>query len=264
MAPVLMLKLFGTGSLGEMPSSEHQMDKFYGEKLLSPLATPAAQNFSLKASSLLGTKKGCTSFPGEIVPANRSSLSSDNGKVVGCQSSRDKCGMVLHGKKTVLSQERDGVDLADSCQLSEKSKNMLMAPCVTKKRKFITGEYDLKQIFGNSNEHSSGGVDLQCKDIRTSQSRSPEFVREKASLPVDSAPGDETQGSAFLAQVRDKLSAAEYMNFVGYMKAFKSKAMKMSEVLQCIFGLFSGPERLPLLERILDVLETNASLIPFL
>lgn len=115
--------------------------------------TPVAQNCSLKASSLLDTKKGCTSFSGEIVPANRSSLASDKCKIVGCESSRGIGGTVLHERKTVLSQECDMVDLTDSRQLGEKSKDALIAPA--KKRRFISGEYDLKQHFGNSREHSS-------------------------------------------------------------------------------------------------------------
>ncbi|XP_027342046.1 regulator of telomere elongation helicase 1 homolog isoform X1 [Abrus precatorius] len=247
-----LLEAENGGNLGEMPS-EHHMDKFFMEKPLSPLTKPVAQNFSLKASSLIYTKKGCTSFLGEIVPANRSSLSSDNGKIVVCESSRDVCGKVLLGRKTLLSQERDGVDLTDCCQLGEKSKDTPIAPCSAKKRRFITGEYDLKQHFGNSNEQSSSGdVDMQCKDDGTSDSL--ELIRQKSNLPSDSAPsaGDETQGSAFLAQVRDMLSTSEYIDFVGYMKALKTKAMKISEVLQCISRLFSGPDRLPLLKRFKD------------
>ena len=50
-------------------------------------------------------------------------------------------------------------------------------------------------------------------------------------------------------QVKEKLSALEYKEFVNLMKALKSKAMKISEVLQSIARLFSGPERLPLLKR---------------
>lgn len=50
-------------------------------------------------------------------------------------------------------------------------------------------------------------------------------------------------------QVQEKLSATEYKEFVGFMKAMKSKAMKISHVLQSIAKLFTGPERLPLLRR---------------
>lgn len=88
-----------------------------------------------------------------ILPANRSSLSSDHGMIVGCHSSRDTHETVLHKRITVLSQEHDGFDLTD--QPGEKSKNRLIAPCFTKKRRFIAGEYDLTQHLGNSNEQSS-------------------------------------------------------------------------------------------------------------
>ena len=90
------------------------------------------------------------------MPANRSSLASDNCKIVGCESSRDKCGTVLHGKETVVSQGHDMVDLTGRRQLGEKSKDTLIAPCSAKKRRFITGEYNLQQHFGNFYEHSSG------------------------------------------------------------------------------------------------------------
>ncbi|KAE9588051.1 putative DNA helicase [Lupinus albus] len=239
--------------LGETTSSEHHLEKIYRDKLFSPRTTPVASNCSFKASSSLDTKKCHTSFLGEVVPANRSSLASDNCKIVGCESSRDTCHTVLHGRKIVLSEERDMVDLVDSCQPSEKSKDVLIAPCSAKKRRFISGEYDLKQHFGNSHEHSSGG-EQQRKDDITSQSISPEFGRQKRNLPADSAAPtvDKTEGSAFLAQVREKLSAAEYIDFVGYMKALKTKAMKIGDILQCICRLFSGPERLPLLKRFKD------------
>jgi len=119
-----------------------------------------AQNFSLKASSLLDTKEDCSSFLGEIVPANRSSLSFDNCKSVHRKSSSDISGKFLLGRKALLSPECERVELADSCQLGEKSRDTPIAPCSSKKRKFMAGEYDLKQCFGNSNEHSSSGTNF--------------------------------------------------------------------------------------------------------
>jgi regulator of telomere elongation helicase 1 len=53
----------------------------------------------------------------------------------------------------------------------------------------------------------------------------------------------------FSLQVKEKLNAAEYKEFVEFMKALKSKAMKIGHVLQSIVRLFSGPERFPLLKR---------------
>ncbi|PNY01603.1 regulator of telomere elongation helicase 1-like protein, partial [Trifolium pratense] len=103
-----------------------------------------------------------------------------------------------------------------------------------------------------ASQNAQGDIDLQCKDNVTSQSRSSELLKQN--LPADSTPStaDGTQGSAFLAQVRDKLSAAEYIDFVGYMKALKTKTLKIGEVLLSISRLFSGPERRPLLERFKD------------
>lgn len=44
-------------------------------------------------------------------------------------------------------------------------------------------------------------------------------------------------------QVREKLTDAEYKEFVGFMKALKSKAMKIGHALQSIARLFSVPNR---------------------
>ncbi|KAG4936144.1 hypothetical protein JHK82_050426 [Glycine max] len=68
---------------------------------------------------------------------------------------------VMLGRKTLQSQECDRLDLAYNCHLGEKSKDTTIAPCSSKKRKFITRDYDLKQYFGNSNEHSSSGLYLE-------------------------------------------------------------------------------------------------------
>lgn len=53
----------------------------------------------------------------------------------------------------------------------------------------------------------------------------------------------------YALQVQEKLSASEYEEFVNLMKAFKSKAMNLTEVLGSIARLFSGPERFSLLKR---------------
>lgn len=109
-----------------------------------------------KASSLLDAKQSCISNLGEIVPANRSSLASDNCKIASCKDSRDNCVEVLHGRKRMLSQDHKVIDLDDSSQLDEKSKDIVMVPCFNKKRRFISGHYNLMQQSGNSEEHTSG------------------------------------------------------------------------------------------------------------
>ncbi|XP_021848098.1 regulator of telomere elongation helicase 1 homolog isoform X2 [Spinacia oleracea] len=67
--------------------------------------------------------------------------------------------------------------------------------------------------------------------------------------PSLSSQDDEAKGHNFLAQVQQKLNESEYKEFIGYMKALKSKAMKIGAVLQSIAKLFSGQERLSLLRR---------------
>ncbi|KAF3320976.1 regulator of telomere elongation helicase 1 [Carex littledalei] len=62
----------------------------------------------------------------------------------------------------------------------------------------------------------------------------------------------ESRGSAFLAQVREKLSKAEYNEFVGFMKALKSKTLSITPVLESIAKLFSFPGRFSLLKMFKD------------
>ncbi|KAI4329268.1 hypothetical protein L6164_021552 [Bauhinia variegata] len=253
-----LLESKNRGNLAEMPSAD-QLDKFCLEELLAPPTTITAQNCSLKASSLLGATRGSISNLGEVVPANRASLASDNCKIVGCKNSRDTCGKVVHGRMTDIPREREVIDLtdSDSSKLDKKSKDAVLAPFSAKKRRFISGEYDLLQNFGDSCEHASvrlssqGQVELQNKDDGTTQSRNVELLGQKDKLPTDSesSADEETRGSTFLVHVREKLSPAEYREFVGFMKALKTKVMKITEVLQSIIRLFSGPERLPLLRR---------------
>ncbi|KAK6914908.1 ATP-dependent helicase, C-terminal [Dillenia turbinata] len=108
-------------------------------------------------------------------------------------------------------------------------------------------------------------MNINAPDMRVSSAAACEKVdiQEMASVSVNqtengilSSPvpckDEETRGSAFLIQVQEKLSAAEYKSFVGFMKALKTKAMTTGHVLQSIVELFSGPERHPLLRRFRD------------
>ncbi|KAF7814283.1 regulator of telomere elongation helicase 1-like protein isoform X1 [Senna tora] len=252
-----LLEAENRGNLEER-SSDHCPDKFSLGKLLSPPIMTVAQNPSSTALSSLDTKKGCVPSLGEIVPANRSSLASDSCKIVAGKNSRDIHFEVSCGRKTP-SQDPEVIDLTDGSQLGKKVKDIPVAP-LAKKRRFLSGEYNFMQHIESSHEHAlvsqnaQSGVELRHKDNGIPHLRNIELLRQKDNLPDDSGPStdDETRGSAFLVQVREKLSGAEYVDFVSYMKALKTKAMKISEVLQSISRLFSGPERLPLLKRFKD------------
>lgn len=57
-----------------------------------------------------------------------------------------------------------------------------------------------------------------------------------------------------ISQVQEKLTLAEYKEFVGLMKALKSKTMKIVPVLESIARLFSAPGRHYLLQRYPSIL----------
>ncbi|KAI9107767.1 hypothetical protein K1719_021188 [Acacia pycnantha] len=241
-------------------SSEHCLDGFGLEKLVSP-PTTSVKNLSLKALPSLGAKEGCVPNLGEIIPANRASLAFNDCKIIGRKNSRDISNDVSHGKE-LISGVDEVIDLTGGAQRAKNVKDIQTASSA-KKRRFISGEYDLTQHSEHSEhtlvrQNAQHGVELLRKDngVPQSSSRNVELLTQKDNRPPDSVPpaDDETQGSAFLGQVREKLSGAEYKDFVRYMKALKTKAMMMNEVLQSICRLFSGPARLPLLKRFKDYL----------
>ncbi|KAJ0076402.1 hypothetical protein Patl1_34125 [Pistacia atlantica] len=182
------------------------------------------------------------------------------------------------------------IDLSGSSLLDTKPrKEEAIAPCSAKKRKVLNTELDA--CISNATEIASGAESsqssyplsrtclgkhekpqisdsrsrqnaevsaLQCKVDGTLRRRDAEFLSQKSEAVLSSVSGDEeTKGSTFLIQVKEELSATEYKEFVGFMKALKSKAMKIGHVLQSIANLFSGPERLPLLRRFKDYVPTK-------
>ncbi|GAY51226.1 hypothetical protein CUMW_132630 [Citrus unshiu] len=234
-----------------------------------------------------------TEVSGEIVPANRSSLSPYKGIWASeLKNSSDliqfEKKLLLSGRKSIQYRDREFIDLTSNSSLHAKPrKEELIAPCSTKKRKVLISESDQMQCVKKISEIASDAESSQPSSFipitnkvkhekpQISDSGSRIIAQGSAPSKVDgttyrieaaiqsekskgshsSAPpcgGEETKGSAFLIQVQEKLSATEYKEFVGFMKAMKSKAMKISHVLQSIAKLFAGPERLPLLRRFKD------------
>ncbi|KAK9281860.1 hypothetical protein L1049_004767 [Liquidambar formosana] len=182
-------------------------------------------------------------------------------------------------------QNHEIVDLTSNLS-DEKLSKELIAPCSGKKRRILKIEPDVMQAHENSNEHSSvvrkaqsnypsfTANSVKCEKPQKSDSGTQNTHVNSAQLHdwaaqkgdagsisqkhkgVQSSPApcvdEETRGSDFLIQVQEKLNAAEYKDFVDFMKALKSKAMKIGHVLQSIARLFSGPERLPLRKRFKD------------
>ncbi|KAH9666128.1 Regulator of telomere elongation helicase 1-like [Citrus sinensis] len=237
--------------------------------------------------------RNTSSHSGEIVPANRSSLSPYKGIWASeLKNSSDliqfEKKLLLSGRKSIQYRDHEFIDLTSNSSLHAKPrKEELIAPCSTKKRKVLISESDQMQCVKKISEIASDAESSQPSSfipitnkvkhekpqISDSGSRiiaqgsapskvdgttyriEAEIQSEKSKGSHSSAPpcgGEETKGSAFLIQVQEKLSATEYKEFVGFMKAMKSKAMKISHVLQSIAKLFAGPERLPLLRRFKD------------
>ncbi|KAI9107823.1 hypothetical protein K1719_021159 [Acacia pycnantha] len=250
------LSLLETGNGGNFAenSSEHCMDRLGLEKLVSPPTTSVTQNLSSKALPSLGAKEGCVPNLGEIIPANRASLAFNDCKIIGCKNSKNISNDISHGKE-MPSGVDEVIDLTGCAQRAKNIKDIQTAPSAKKRAEL----WELNLLLNIVRQNAQHGVEPLHKDNGASQSssrRNVELLTQKDNRPPDSGPpaDDETRGSAFLVQVREKLSGAEYKDFVRYMKALKTKAMMMSEVLQSICRLFSGPERIPLLKRFKDYL----------
>ncbi|KAI9160826.1 hypothetical protein LWI28_011852 [Acer negundo] len=197
--------------------------------------------------------------------------------------------LLLSGRTNKQYQKHQVIDLTCNSLLDEKPRKVeSIVSCSAKKRKVLNMDHgatqrtniapeiastaersQLNDPFSNTslvkqekpqnsdcrNKQNSQVSALLCKDGDAIQRRDAEFLSQKSEGVSSSTPpcGDvETKGSAFLIQVQEKLSATEYKEFVGFMKALKSEAMKIGQVLQSIAKLFSGPDRLPLLKRFKD------------
>lgn len=118
----------------------------------------------------------------------------------------------------------------------------------------------LEILESGSNQNAQDGLGVLLSDEMTKQKKTTEFISQKSKDALSSpAPcGDEEKrGSTFLIQVQEKLTDAEYKEFVGFMKGLKSKAMQIGHVLQSVTRLFSAPDRLPLLQRFKDFIPTK-------
>ncbi|KAM3747686.1 hypothetical protein ACB098_05G053700 [Castanea mollissima] len=289
------LRLIQTENRGETKETqpEQPSEKFF------TLATQMSQDSSVKAlSSIRNTKRGNSSTSsqlGEVLPANRSSLSPFKSQSLILKRPGDLIGneikILMPGRKNMQHQDHEITDMTGYSILNEKpSKEKLIEPCSARKRKLLNIENAVMQQIEVSHDQSFGakkfettgplginsvnlenlqnsdgistqntqvGSSVLHKDQGTSQEKQAQLFRQKnkgvQSNPVPSG-NEESRGSAFLIQVKEKLSAEEYKKFVEFMKALKSKEMKISQILQSIVRLFSGPERLHLLQRFKDYL----------
>ncbi|KAF5957087.1 hypothetical protein HYC85_004312 [Camellia sinensis] len=257
------------------------MDKLHLENFLAPLV------------------KGGKSFSnwGGILPANRSSLTSN--KQIQSLTWKHSSDLLCNEKKLLIPGRKSKrninhlIDLTCNSSADEETSRELIMPCSSKKPRI---ELDPLQHIGNSDEPSYIVSDAQLSNAPTindsvkhekshvndygsfenaqvgsavllgnemiEQRKRTEFLNQKNKVVLLSpAPCDEERrGSDFLIQVKEKLNDVEYKEFVGFMKALKSKAMQIGQALQCIVGLFSFPDRIPLLQRIISL----QSIVPYM
>ncbi|XP_060205661.1 regulator of telomere elongation helicase 1 homolog isoform X2 [Lycium barbarum] len=260
----------------------NSQSQLHFDKLLTSLVSsldPCSTN-QLSSSVKQGNSPGRLE---DILPANKSSLTSD--KLVKNLAVKHASNMLVPVRKDMLISNQKIIDLTKH-ELSDERRKDVIAPCSLKRpRLTLTGpdcprdhfrkphdsvgrssvahhllsESDSSYILKNKKSQYSEEKSTQNSNLDRANLLEDEMTPRKTAGLVDlqnedgihcSAPcNNEEKGSAFLVQVREKLTDTEYHEFVGYMKSLKSKAMKIGQVLQSITRLFSLPDRLPLLHR---------------
>ncbi|KAG7014088.1 Regulator of telomere elongation helicase 1, partial [Cucurbita argyrosperma subsp. argyrosperma] len=229
----------------------------------------------------------------DVLPANSPSVTSFNSLSSKIKSSNNLSHrgkkLVLSDKKSSQYQSHEVVDLTGVSVVKKQPDKRLL---VAEKRKLFSTEQAsakiMKNSFGPSGARPSESKNLPFKicsvksEVSTSDTRGVQndivdstllhrnsHTTQKMGTESDNrndkiikcvpvhAGDEEAKGSDFLSQVRDKLSAREYKEFVGFMKALKTKAMNISQVLQSIVGIFSGPDRLSLRTGVMHTHCTN-------
>ncbi|KAJ8637753.1 hypothetical protein MRB53_012020 [Persea americana] len=210
---------------------------------------------------------------GGIVPANRATLTSNgqNGLLTlkNSRDSEDKLRAVGFKKKDPLCQDCEVVDLTADLPSREhpRTEDMISS---SKKSKTLKLDKHCKQVSQASSlmqeelgiSNSNGGMQHAQVSSGAITPRTVSLIENNRDLPTFVPCGDEeTRGSTFLSQVQEKLTTEEYSEFVGFMKALKSKTMKIIPVLEAIARLFSLPGRLVLLRRFKDYVPAKYQLM---
>ncbi|KAL9666278.1 hypothetical protein QQ045_000604 [Rhodiola kirilowii] len=238
------------------------------------------KNFQVQSlSSMLQVKRGGTSTRlVDVPPANRATLTESKQTF----KTTVKCSNDVLSKKRKLpssvgktTQPHDHVVDLTSDDISDYSSSKdLLTPCSSNKEKLPKLEpqvassgvnsgrsFGVKKMSFDGSSHTSrhSKHELPTEDGCTTNHDNSNFgfnadaqrrdlhdVQKGKETKSNAVPSSEASGAAFLTQVKEKLSSAEYKDFVEFMKGLKSKAMKINYVLQSIANIFSGPERLPL------------------
>ncbi|SPT16070.1 unnamed protein product [Triticum aestivum] len=157
----------------------------------------------------------------------------------GCSSTSQ-----IVSSRRKLSQNSYVVDLTDNATMhghlkehtSARRKKAKIADNVSSQLKHNVESRDLTGYQGEQSTPPSrrSTIEQACEKNEAIQERCG--GQESTTVP------------AFLKLAREKLSTAEYGEFVGFMKALKLKTMHIKDPLEAIAKLFSSPGRLALLE----------------
>ncbi|CAL9115659.1 unnamed protein product, partial [Musa acuminata var. zebrina] len=247
------------------------LEKTLSLKSITSLA-PNTEHCSRKSLSSVLSTNTSSGFDhlGQIVPANRSSVSNELGF---CSTLQRSVNHFCHKKrlpfkegisKNIQYQDTVVVHLANDTSSSEQACEVAFAATSAKRPKtlepvdnvecqkdtdskwLVTWLFVWPADFGSSTSVRM----TQHVHVVKETFQQPTSHKEKHNTSIPCT--DKTSGSAFLMQVQEKLTVAEYKEFVGFMKALKSKTMKITPLLESIAKLFSSPGRFSLLERFKD------------
>ncbi|VAH61426.1 unnamed protein product [Triticum turgidum subsp. durum] len=220
-------------------SASPPADKCLPQEILSDSPATAVNEHRGTTVSLNATtrKNNYMKFT-QITPANRTTLPMKH----GCSTSQ------LASSRGQFSQDSQVVDLIDNATMHGQLKEHTLKSMRLKKAKIADVSSQLKHnvesraLTGNRGQQSTP----------PSKRSTIEQACEKNEAIQERCGGQEsTTGPAFLKLAREKLSTAEYGEFVEFMKALKLKTMHIKDSLEAIAKLFSSPGRLTLLEGII-------------
>ncbi|XVF25008.1 hypothetical protein REPUB_Repub13aG0177200 [Reevesia pubescens] len=235
--------------LGRFPALSTSMDQPCCKDKLSSLLEVKSSNNSSQLEDILPANLSCFTPCMDMKKLNRSSELMINKKKLS-----------ITGRGKMQYQNHDVIDLSGDVSLDrQQSKEKQLVTCSIKKRKVLLIEHDTLLHDKTSDHYASDAqrnvlnakAHLLHKDDGAAEVDAKFLNQKSESVHLSAEPrgAKETKGSAFLVQVKEKLRPAEYKEFLGFMRAMKSNVMEIGNVLQSIVGLFSGPGRLPLLER---------------
>uniref|UniRef100_A0A0E0C458 Helicase ATP-binding domain-containing protein n=1 Tax=Oryza meridionalis TaxID=40149 RepID=A0A0E0C458_9ORYZ len=220
-------------------------DKHKPQETTSALAVTTANENQRTALSVNPTTKRSNYIKfAQITPANRSTLSMKH----GCSSTSQ---LLYSGDK--LSTDAQVIDLAADVATSHLA-GYRFKSLGPKKAKVMVGSKDVcfddgsPKLQHNVESRALAGCLGERSTASSKKSNITHAPGNSGAIHEKSGGQESNAGPAFLKLAREKLSTAEYRDFVEYMKALKLKTMHIKDSLDAIAKLFSSPERLPLLE----------------